>query len=420
VISGQLQIEDVQQLQQAVEQAVPSLDYEALLQEAKNNLQLNLQNSNSLRGIDVSRVPESDPISKLLEVLAYRELITRQKMNEALKACFLSTAQGEDLRRLAALIIPSIGTASMNKADDGDVRGAVINEYRNIHTAGSAQAYKTLAIEAADAGEALHDVHVESLRKSEVDVYLLYQPDTPPDQQEAIREKVFRCVTDDAVRPIGQFVQVQPAKVIDYRIKATLGFRDRLGAAEAISSARIAVQQYVKEKYYFGSNLYSSALLSVLYQPGVDYIVLQALKPNRALADVAVGANEAPWCGDIDIQLHTDVPEEKVAGVSVHNVRLKRNYLSCDIDIAPPQHEIRLTKYTLYWGGENRAKLSGYGTLESLPVGGARRIHLSSTPIPEDAHYLLIFTVNENGEMGAFDKDLSAGYAVPIPTANNA
>jgi len=46
---------------------------------------------------------ESDPVVKLIETAAYRELSLRQRINEAARAVMLATSNGTDLDHLAAL-----------------------------------------------------------------------------------------------------------------------------------------------------------------------------------------------------------------------------------------------------------------------------------------------------------------------------
>lgn len=45
---------------------------------------------------------ESDPANKILEVAAYREMLMRQRVNEAARACMLAFAAGGDLEHLSA------------------------------------------------------------------------------------------------------------------------------------------------------------------------------------------------------------------------------------------------------------------------------------------------------------------------------
>lgn len=77
--------------------AVETLDFKQILGEMKANL--------------IARDPtletalsfESEPITKLLEVCAYRELILRQRINDASRSVMLAYAKGSDLDHLAAL-----------------------------------------------------------------------------------------------------------------------------------------------------------------------------------------------------------------------------------------------------------------------------------------------------------------------------
>lgn len=422
MITGQLQKHELLPLAAEVEKAVPPLDYEAILSEIKQSLQNILNDNKTLRSVNLELLPESDSILKILEVLAYREFLTRQRMNEALKACYLATARNEDLRRLAELIIPE---RAYEHAFDDKCREAVINEYQNIHTAGSRRAYITLAHQAAGDNETLREVHVVSTRKGQVDVSLLYQPHVTGSAKELAFERVTKTLQDDAIRPIGQKVVINDARVVPYQVKATLGFRDRLGSVEAIAAAKNAVLAFIEEKYRFGQNIYHNAVLSALHQPGVDYIILQPLKEHRALSDVASGSNQAPWChpDNVHIQLHSDVPSEKIKGIRIEKIQRKRQLMSCELVIEPPQHEIRLTYYTLYWGDEDGEKLPGVSAIQSLPVGGERRVRLVNETVPQTAKTFVVFTVNENGEMGtvsgdagAQEDDQRAGYAINIPS----
>lgn len=416
-ISGQLGQADLAELAQAANAAIGKLDFEAILAECKSALQSILQQRRSLSAIDVAALPESDPICKILEVLAYREMLTRQRMREAVRACFLSTAIREDLVRLSALIIPEQEAADTAMDGETALRGRVVDEFRHIHTAGSRNAYIELAKQAGDP-QVLHDVTVERRSRGVVGVTLLYAPNSAPDARAAVQAAVAAKLGDESVRPIGQQLIVDDAEIVQYRIRATLGIRDRLGAAETLAAARDAVLRFVNARYGFGRAIYRTAVLSALQLPGVDYIVLDGLKENAEVTDVVVSGDGAAWCPSeaIDLRLHVAVPDEKVPQVSMAGFSRKRDILSCVLVITPPPHEVRLTHYVLYWGNGNGngRKLPGYASLASCPVGGDRRLELRSAQIPEGARNLLVYTANENGEMT--DSDTGSGaYVLTIP-----
>lgn len=414
-ISGQLDQADLADLAQAADAALGKLDFETVLLECKSALQTILQQHRGLSAIDVAALPESDPICKILELLAYREMLTRQRMREAVRACFLSTAIREDLIRLSALIVSRREAGEAIVDGEMVLRGRVVDEFRHIHTAGSRNAYIELAKQAADP-QVLDDVTVERRRRGVVGVTLLYTPDSEPDVRAAVHAAVAARLGDEGVRPIGQQLIVDDANIVPYRVRATLGIRDRLGAAETLAAARDAVSGYIDARYGFGRTVYRTAVLSALQRPGVDYIVLDGLKENPNVTDVVVGDDEAAWCPPeaVDLRLHLDVPNEKVVQVTPVNYTRKRDILSCVLVITPPPHEVRLTHYVLYWGNGDGRKLSGHASLASCPVGGDRRLELRSTQIPEGARALLVYTANENGEMT--DSETGSGaFVLTIP-----
>ncbi|MFP3686174.1 baseplate assembly protein, partial [Bacillus sp. SIMBA_026] len=78
-----------------VPNVVEAIDYEEILSALLTDL--------------VGRYPEfdvpaeSDPIYKVLEVAAYREMLVRQRVNQAARAVMLAYAEDEDLDNLGAL-----------------------------------------------------------------------------------------------------------------------------------------------------------------------------------------------------------------------------------------------------------------------------------------------------------------------------
>jgi len=74
---------------------VEELDFEEILAAMKADL--------LSRDPAYGELLESDPAMKLLEVCAYRELLLRQRVNEAARAVMVAFAVGSDLDHLAAL-----------------------------------------------------------------------------------------------------------------------------------------------------------------------------------------------------------------------------------------------------------------------------------------------------------------------------
>ncbi|MEG1798701.1 MAG: baseplate J/gp47 family protein [Synergistaceae bacterium] len=74
---------------------IEELNYETILAAMRADLEDRLPGW-------TAAVLESDPANKILEVAAYRELLLRQRINEAIKACMIAFASGSDLEHLSA------------------------------------------------------------------------------------------------------------------------------------------------------------------------------------------------------------------------------------------------------------------------------------------------------------------------------
>ncbi|MCX8018636.1 MAG: baseplate assembly protein, partial [Rhodocyclaceae bacterium] len=94
---------------------VETLDYEAILASLKADLSARLPELAPVLQL------ESEPLVKLLQVAAWRELVLRQRINEAAKSQLLAFATGSDLDHLAAFY----GVARLPQEDDEALRGRV-------------------------------------------------------------------------------------------------------------------------------------------------------------------------------------------------------------------------------------------------------------------------------------------------------
>ena len=97
---------------------VEVLDYEILLAERKATL-VSLYPEDQQAAIARTLTLESEPIVKLLEENAYREVILRQRVNEAAQAVMLAYATGADLDNIAATF--SVERLTITPADTASV-----------------------------------------------------------------------------------------------------------------------------------------------------------------------------------------------------------------------------------------------------------------------------------------------------------
>ena len=112
------------------------LDYEAVLAGLRADM---LARYPALREVlDL----ESEPIAKLLEVAAYRELLIRARINDAARAVLLPWAVGTDLDNLAA----RYDLARLAGEDDERLRARVLIGYHALSAAGSPASWRLRAL----------------------------------------------------------------------------------------------------------------------------------------------------------------------------------------------------------------------------------------------------------------------------------
>lgn len=248
---------------------------------------------------------ESDPAYKMAEVCAYRELLVRQRVNEAALATMLPYAQGADLDVRAAgydvvrLLIEAGNpdaippTADVYESDD-DLRRRCLLALESYTTAGSVGSYVFHAL-SADGDVADAAVANPPITPGTVNVAVLSRTGngTPP---QATLDAVTAALTPDEVRPLCDNVVVQPAVIVPYQVTATLDLYPGTGQAQVMAAAQAAVTAFVASMEKLGLDITRSALTAALHQAGVYRVNLTA--PAN---DVVVAWNQCANCTAINV-----------------------------------------------------------------------------------------------------------------------
>jgi phage-related baseplate assembly protein len=278
---------------------VEALDYEAILAEMKADL--------------VSRAPElaavlaleSEPMVKLLEVCAWRELLIRARVNDAARAVMLATATGADLDNLAALfgverliVDPGdpLATPPVPETRESDAvfRARAQLALEGFSTAGPVGAYTFHAL-SADA--MVKDVYVDSPNPGEVRVTVLsHEGDGTPSAP--VLAAVAAALNAQDVRPLCDLVNVQAATIVTYTLDAAIEVLDGPDPALVLAASLAAVTGYVDGAHALGRDITLSGLYAALHQPGVSRVTLTA-----PAAEVAVAATEAAFCASLAVVL---------------------------------------------------------------------------------------------------------------------
>ncbi|MFI9652603.1 baseplate assembly protein [Guyparkeria halopsychrophila] len=271
---------------------VESIDYETILSAMKADLiarDPDLEDTLAL---------ESEPITKLLEVAAYRETILRQRVNEASKAVMLAYAAGSDLDNLGALFgvdrllvdagdpdaIPPIPPTYES---DSDFRRRIQLSLEGFSTAGPEGAYVFHAL--SSDGDVL-DASATSPSPGAVTVTVLSRTgDGTADQ--TLLDAVDNVLSADDVRPLTDAVTVQSATIQNYTVDATLYFYAGPDRAVVLASAQAAIDDYVAAQHRLGLDVTLSGIYAALHQPGVQRVELAS-----PASSIVVDRQTAAYC----------------------------------------------------------------------------------------------------------------------------
>ena len=249
-------------------------------------------------------ISEADPAYKILEAAAYREMLLRQRVNDAARAVMLPYARKTDLDNLVALF--DIKRQVVTPADpdaippveavyesDERLRLRAQLALSAVSTAGPVSSYHYHAL-GADAK--VLDVAIASPAAGSITVTVLSTEGTGTASQDLL-DTVKAALSDDSVRPLGDVLTVQSAAIVEYTVTAELTVGTGPDAAAVLDAAKKALETYVAERR-IGQDVPLSALYAALHQGGVTAVSL-----TSPAADVAVGAAQAPYASTVTVTL---------------------------------------------------------------------------------------------------------------------
>lgn len=244
---------------------------------------------------------ESDPVYLLLQENAYRELVWRQRVNDAARAVMVAYAVGADLDQLAAGF--GVKRLQLDAGDpahsipptmesDTDLRRRIILAPEGFSVAGPEGAYIFHALSAS--GDVL-DASATSPAPCEVLVSVLSRVGNGT-ADAALVEAVDAVLNAETVRPLTDLVTVQSATIIEYSVAATIYTYAGPDSAVVLAASRARLDAYIAESHRIGRDVTMSGLYSVLHSPGVQRVELTA-----PTADIVVDRTHAAYCTGITI-----------------------------------------------------------------------------------------------------------------------
>lgn len=260
---------------------VETIEYQAILAELKADY--------------VERNPEygalaleSDPVVKALEVGAYREVLLRQRVNDAARSVMLATATGNDLDVLAvdyevarAVIDPgdpdAVPPVAPTYESDDRFRYRVQLSWARTSTAGPDDAYIYHAVNADVRIPVVNSkpgVTVTSPDPVEVVVTIMSTEGNGIPDQELLDIVTAAVSTERKIRPLTDLVTVAAATKLDYAVTGTIEIYDGPDKSVVLQNSIDAVTAFTEEQRVLGELVTIDGLHKALRVEGVRKVNL--------------------------------------------------------------------------------------------------------------------------------------------------
>ncbi|MGM3160480.1 baseplate assembly protein [Dickeya undicola] len=282
---------DLSQLPQP--QIIEVLDFEAILQDVKA-VMIAAFPAVQKASVTAALALESEPLTVIAQVIAYREMMLRQRINEGAEACLLSHAVSSDLDNLAAnlntqrlTITEATDTADAVMEADSALRLRAQAAFEGLSVAGPTGAYEYFA---KSASGKVADAKAISPSPAVVVVSVL-STEGDGSASADLLAAVDAALSADDKRPVGDRLTVQSAEIVRYEITAVL-YRYPGPESEPIQQAtQQALTSWLGTQGRIGRDVARSAIMAALHVQGVQRVEL--LEPAQ---DIVISDTQAAYC----------------------------------------------------------------------------------------------------------------------------
>lgn len=246
---------------------------------------------------------ESEPITMLLEENCYRELLLRQRVNEAARAVMLAYSTDSDLDNLAVNF--NVERLTIQEEDDSvtppieavmesdpDLRTRTQQAFEGLSVAGPTAAYEFWG-RSADGRVA--DISAVSPTPACVTISVLSREGDGTASDDLLFV-VAAALNDEEVRPVADRVTVQSAEIVPYQIDATLYIYPGPEAEPVRQASEQQLQAYIAAQNRLGRDIRLSAIYAALHVEGVQRVELA-----QPVADIVLSDYQASHCTEYTI-----------------------------------------------------------------------------------------------------------------------
>ena len=246
---------------------------------------------------------ESEPITMLLEENCYRELLLRQRVNEAARAVMLAYSTDSDLDNLAVNF--NVERLTIQEEDDSvtppieavmesdpDLRTRTQQAFEGLSVAGPTAAYEFWG-RSADGRVA--DISAVSPTPACVTISVLSREGDGTASDDLL-SVVATALNDEEVRPVADRVTVQSGEIVPYQIDATLYIYPGPEAEPVRQASEQQLQAYIAAQNRLGRDIRLSAIYAALHVEGVQRVELV-----QPVADIVLSDYQASHCTEYTI-----------------------------------------------------------------------------------------------------------------------
>lgn len=274
---------------------VEALDVEAIIAARKSELIAALPDLAPVLAL------ESEPLTKLVEAAAYREILLRTRYNEEALALTLAFAIGTDLDHLGLTyyqeprleITPADDDTPAVMEADAAYRRRLQLKPASWSTAGPRDAY---LFHTLSAHNGVADAGVYSPYPGTTIVAVLGNTVDGAPTQETLAAVTAR-LNDQEVRPLCETVVIQSVQVRAYVAHVTIYTYPGADAAQKVAEATASLQALVNSLYKVGRDVARSAIAAAAHVAGV-----QRVDVARPVEDMVCDATQIARCTWVDVQ----------------------------------------------------------------------------------------------------------------------
>lgn len=259
------------------------LDFERIYTDTRADL---LARAPELQGV---LTLESEPLTKLLQAFAYREMLYRARLNDALRSFILAYASGSDLDHKGNFY----GCPRMPGEPDDRYRVRIGKRIRALAGNGTKEAYEEMALASS---LDIRDAVAVQVRPGYVQILLWPQPQAA--DPEALRTAVADQVNSPRGRPLGVSVSVQLAKPRGIDVQAHI-WRTAAAPLDLTTRLTTRLQTALAGHARLGGQVARSWITAQLHTDGVAAV--RYVNDTQPPESTPLASNEYPVLGTVTL-----------------------------------------------------------------------------------------------------------------------